>query len=327
MRSRITGNGGLLLAIILACAMSAIEFYFGTTQRFGGGLGICLPSPNLWVIPSTVSWLLNISLIIILGLSLHLFNKTYNFVSSSDTVLPAVFIFLCGSNPWIDGMLTSSVIMMTANLICLHLLFGCYRSPKGMQQLFVVGSILSLCSMFQYAFIFLIPAYMIIALILKCFNFKSFVAMLLGIASPYWIGLGSGIISPDSFAPPTFTSLFDIFENRQTLFIGLLNCAVTIIISLMLTLYNAVKLYAGNTRRRLLNNSIIFLGLAATICIVCDVKNIPVYIATVYMVMAVQLANLFALRNVRYARYLILFIMLLYTASFVLMETGFNFIR
>lgn len=327
MRTRIIGNGGLLLSIILVCAMSATEFFLGNPQHLQGELGICMPSPNLWKLPAVGSWILNLSSIILLGLFLHLFNKTYNFVNSSDTVLSAAFIFLCGSNPWINAMLTSSVIMMAANLICLQFIFGCYRSQKGMQPLFIVGSVLSLCSMFQYAFVFLIPAYFIIALVIKCLHFKSFIAMLMGVVAPYWIGIGLGIIPLDSFSMPTFTNLFVDFGTKQTLLVGLLNCAVTIVLSLMLALYNAVKLYAGNTRRRLLNNSVIILGVAATICIICDVDNIPVYMATLYMVLAAQLANLFALHNIRRPNTIVFILTFLYLASFVLMETGLNFIH
>lgn len=322
MRYRIIGNGGLILAIILACAMSAIEFFIGDPQLLKGELGICMPSPNTWTLPPVASWILNLTLIIVLGLSLHLFNKTYNFISSSDTVLPAAFIFLCGANPWIDGMLTSSMILMAANLICLHLMFGCYRSQKGMQQLFIVGSILSLGSMFQYAFVFFIPAYIVIAIVLKCLNIKSFTAFIMGIVAPYWIGIGFGLIPLESFSLPTFTNLFDGFGSKQTIFVGLLNCAVTIVMALIIALYNAVKLYAGNTRRRLLNNAIIILGLASAISIVWDVDNVPAYMATIYLVLGVQLANLFALHNVRHPQAVIFLITLLYIASYVLMEIG-----
>lgn len=311
-----------MLAILMACVMSAVVYFFGNPQHLEGELGICMPSPNLWQLPAVASWLMNLGMIIMLGIFLHIFNKTYNFVNSSDTMLPAAFIFLCGSNPWIDAMLTSSVIMVAANLICLQFIFGCYRSEKGMQPLFIVGSVLSLCSMFQYAFIFLIPAYIIIALVIKCLHFKSFIAMLMGVAAPYWIGIGLGLIPLESFSMPSFSNLFDGFGSKQALLVGLVNCAVTIAISLLLALYNAVKLYAGNTRRRLLNNAIIVLGLTCAVCCVCDVDNIPVYMATLYMVMAAQLANLFVLHNVRYPHTTIFILVALYIVSFVLMETG-----
>lgn len=325
MRNRVIGNGGLLLAIILACAMSAVEFFLGNPQYLEGELGICLPSPNLWNFPPVFSWLLNLSLIIILGLALHIFNKTYNFVSGSDTVVSAAFIFLCGANPWIDSILTSSVIMMGINLMCLSLLFSRYRSHDAMQEIFIAGTLLSICSMFQYAFIFMLPAYIIIAFMLKCMNLRSFIALVLGVAAPYWIVIGMGLIPLDAFSMPTFTNLFTGFESREILFVGILECAITIALSLMLTLYNAVRLYAGNTRRRHFNNAIIILGIIATVALAFDADNMPVYMATIYMVLAVQLGNLFALRQVRHAPLIFVIIALLYLAAFVLMETGFNF--
>lgn len=326
MRNRILGNGGLFFAIILGCLLSAFDFFFGNPQRLEGNLGICFPSPNLWVIPDLGSAILNLIFIVITGVALHLFNKTYNFVSSTDTIFPASFIILCCANPWIGGLLSSSILMALANLMSMSLLFGAYRSRNATQQLFVCGSICALGAMFEYAFLLMIPAYIISAMLLKCFNFKGLVAIIMGIAAPFWVGVGLGIVPLDSFEMPTFTNLLNGFETNDALLIGLLNCGLTILITFLLTLDNAMKLYAGNTRRRLFNNSLIALGSVCAICIACDTDNIPVYMATLYMVMASQLANLFALHNLRYGKALLLFLLLLYLAAFILMETGIQWI-
>lgn len=322
MRSRTLDNGGLILAILLACAMSATDFFIGTSHRLEGELGICMPSPNLWTLPSLASWILNLSMILLIGIVLHFFNKTYNFVNSTDTVLPAAFIVLCTSNPWISGMLTSSIIMAAAQLACLSTLFSCYRSKNATQQIFLVGTILSIGSMFQYAFLFFIPAYLIVALILKCLNFKGFIAMLMGVSAPYWVGIGLGIIPVDTISMPTLTNLFVGFDSRQALIVGVLNCGITTLLLFLVSLSNMVKLYAGNTRRRLFNNAILTLGVVSVICIICDFDNIPVYMATLYMALAAQMANLFALHNVRNARTILFFILAIYVGAFVLMENG-----
>lgn len=319
MRQRIVGNGGLLLAVILACALSALDFFVGLLPDLDGRLGICLPSPNLWPIPDMASWLINLALILILGFIIHFFNKTYNFISSGDPVPSAAFIFLCGTNAWINGLLTSSVILMGANLLCLNLLFKAYRSPKGAAELFTVGFILALGSMTEYAFVFMIPAFLLIAATLKCLHIKSFIAYLIGIITPYWIGLGLGLIPIDILSYPTITNFFEDFAPKQSVLAGLLNGAVTILILFLLLLSNAVKLYAGNTRRRLMNNSIVILGLAVSICMVCDVDNITAYFATLYFVVSTQLANFFVLHNVRHCMQIILSIMLLYLIGYFFM--------
>lgn len=323
MRHKVLGTGGLLVAVVMTCIMSAIEFFVGHPHELEGMLGICIPSPNLWMLPQYLSWIINLLMIIILGLSLHLFNKTYNFISSSDTILPSTFIFLCGANPWIDGLLTSSVIVMLANLLCLNMLFRCYRSQKGMVNLFTVGVILSFGSMFDFAFVFLSAAYILIAATLKCLNFRSFIAYLMGLVTPYWIGLGLGLIPLDGLSYPTITNLFDDFASKESLLIGMLNGAVTMLFLLILVLSNAVKLYAGNTRRRLMNNAIVILGLAVSICLVCDADNATTYFATLYFVLATQLANLFVLHNIRYPGLIIFLTVALYLAAYIFMVIGY----
>ncbi|MBD5196458.1 MAG: hypothetical protein HDS89_03280 [Bacteroidales bacterium] len=323
MRNRIVGNGGLLIAILMACALSALDFFVGHPQDLEGMLGICLPSPNLWPIPDIASWITNLVLLVVLGIALQFFNKTYNFISSSDTVFPAAFIFLCGSNPWISGLLTSSLILMGANLLCLNLLFNCYRSPKGQVELFTVGVLLALGSMTEYGFIFMIPVYLLIAATLKCLHFKSFIAYLMGLITPYWIGIGFGIIPLDILSYPSITNLFEDFATKQSLLIGLLNGAVTILMLVILVLSNAVKLYAGNTRRRLMNNSLVILGFAVSICMICDADNITAYFATLYFVVAAQLANFFVLHNVRHPGTLIFVFVALYLVAYFFMISGY----
>lgn len=322
MRQRVIGNGGLLIAILMACSLSAVAFFLGNPQDLEGRLGICLPSPNLWAIPDDISWGINLALLIIIGLSLLLFNKTYNFISSSDPVLSAVFIFLCGANPWISGLLTSSLLLLGINIICLHLLFRSYRSSKGMEEMFLSGLLLSFGSMAEYAFIFMIPAFLLIAATLKCLHFKSFMAYIIGLITPYWIALGTGLIPLDTLSYPSITNLFEDFVSKQSLLAGLLNGAFSILILLLLWLSNMVKLYAGNTRRRLMNNSIIIIGFVVSICMICDSDNITAYFATLYFVLAAQFANFFVLHNLKQARIWVALIIIIYLISFYFMTFG-----
>ncbi len=320
MRYKTVGIGGYLFAIVLACAMSAFTFIHGSEQRLLGELGLCLPSPNEWQILPLASWIINLILLLVAGIMLYFFNKTYNFVSSPDMLLPSGFLVMTASIPWINAELTSSMILVVVNLICLMVLFGQYKSRNATQQIFSVATLLSIGSMVQYAFVFMIPLYTLIAVILKCFRFKEFLAMLMGLAAPYWVALGFGLIKPEQFSLPTLTNLFDGFTTGEDLLFGLLNVGLTILLSLMISLNCAVKLYAGNSRRRLYNNAINILGLGCVACICCDFSNLTAYLATVYMISAVQIANVFALWNVRKSKSIIFGVMLAYVAFYLLME-------
>ena len=58
------------------------------------------------------------------------------------------------------------------------------------------------------------------------------------------------------------------------------------------------------------------------ICVVFDFDNLPVYMGTLYLATALQIANFFALHNIRYGRTWVFIITMIYVASFVLMENG-----
>lgn len=320
MRSKTIDIGGFLVAVVLACAMSALTFFSGSSPLLEGELGICLPSPNRWQMLPLVSWLLNICLILGISITLSVMNKTYTFINSPDMLLPAAFLVMAAASPWISGLLTSSTILATVNIVCLVLLFGCFKSRNATQEIFIIATSLSIGSMFQYAFVFMVPVYIVIAIILKCFRFKEFLALLMGLIAPYWIGVGMGILRIDEFSLPTLTNLFDGFTTGRDLLIGLINCGFTVLLSLMISLNCAVKLYAGNSRRRLYNNAINILGLGCVACMICDFNNLPTYLETLYLVAAVQIANLFALWNIRKSDSLIFLLMLIYVGFYCLMQ-------
>ena len=320
MHRRVVGNFGLFIAIVLACFFCIVNYLFAPTPHATDNFGICFPSPNIWPIDSFVSAIFNLLLILLAGFLLVIFNKTYNLTNVYELILPASFFILYSTNPCIEPEISSSTLLIFANLTSLFILFKCYRSVSASKEIFIVGTILSIGSMFQYAFLLFIPIYFLICLILRCMNFKGFIALILGVAAPYWTGIGLGLIPIDSFKTPSFTHIYDVWGNQQTLFFCFINCGVTILITFLIALYNSVKLYSGNTRHRLFNRAIILLGAASAIMMVCDADNLPAYIPVLYLVTSVQLANLYTLHNLKYPRFLILILFILYTSSFIFMN-------
>jgi len=319
VKQKVSGTEGLVLALILAAVLSAVNFFVGNPPHLEGNMGICLPSPNLWPIADLWSWAINLALLLIMGLALHISNKDFSPVQTTDTVLAAAFLIFAASNPWITGFLNTSIIMVIVNFIALNILFGCYRASNATQQLFVVATMLSFGSMFQYAFIFMIPAYICIAVMMKCLRFKGIIAFLMGLAAPYWIVVGLGIVPLSSFALPSLTNLSDGYTTTSDIFIGILNIGITAIMAVLMFLNNAVKLYAGNSRRRLVNNSIAVLGLISAISMCVDFNNLTAYLATFYLASAVQLSNTFELSNIPRSRVWFAVIALIYTVSFAAM--------
>ena len=293
------GKKGMVLAAIAAGIMCAVAFYFGPDTRLSGELGICLPSPNLWNIPPLWSWIINTLSLGAIATGAYFLNRHFNFIRSTQPVVPALFLVLTASNPWICNHLSVSTLVCAVNVFNLAVLFSCYRERNTTQQMFLIGTMVSVGSMVEYAFLpFLIP-YIASAIIMKAFRIKEFLAMGMGLVAPYWVGLGLGLISPEWFRLPELSDLFNGKVEAPELFVLMLSLAVAAFIGVILGLNNSIKLYAGNSMVNALNLAISLVGLMSILCIIVDFTNMTSYIATLYFTVAVQIANLCALWHIR----------------------------
>lgn len=313
------GKTGMVLAALAAGTMCALTYFFGPESRLSGELGICLSSPNLWDIPQLWSWIINTAGIGLIAVGAFLLNRHYNFIRSTQPVLPALSLVLTASNPLITHHLSTSTLICAVNLMSLSVLFGCYRQRNATQQMFLIGTMFSVGSMIQYAFIPYILPYAIGAIMMKAFRIKEFLAMGMGIIAPYWVGVGLGIISPEWFKLPEITNLFNGFAQAPDLFLLMVSVGIASFFGLLLGLNNSIKLYAGNSRINALNMSISLVGVVSILCIIIDFSNMMAYIATLYFTVAVQVANLCALWHIRREWLLTAIPALIYIGLFVAM--------
>lgn len=319
MRNQASGNIGLVIALIAAIAMSVIAHFYALIPAVGFNEGICFPGPGNWDIYSLISWMLNLIVLLGAGLFPMLLNKTYNFINNTDTVIPTVLLVLCGSNVWLNTGLNQSLFLALLLMLVAYILFDCYRVRKSMNELFLVGTIIAIGSMFEYAVLPFVVAVIMIGIVINCMSFKGFVAFLMGLLAPYAIVIGFGIVNIQDITIPQFQILFmREFQGEQE-FILWLNAAITAVIFMLCTLYNAVGLYAGNTRRRKLSNCLMIMGWVAIISIVLDSNNISAYLATLYFSLAVQMANLFGLHQIKYKHTMLVSMAALYVLNFVIM--------
>lgn len=316
------GKTGLVLAVMAMIAMTAVSFVFRPEMRISGELGICMPSPNLWDINPVSSWIINTVLLGAIAAGGFFLNRTHNFIRSTQPVLPAMFLVLAGSNPWLNYYLSSSTLICAVNLMALSVLFGEYNSRNATQPMFVIGTFISIGSMFQYAMLPMTVAYILGAIIMKSFRIKEFLALMMGLLAPYWVGVGLGLISPDAFEVPDITNLFSDFAKASEIFVMALSVGIAIFFGGLLAMNNSIKLYAGNSRVNALNMTVTLLGLVCSVCIIVDFSNMLAYLGTLYFYVAVQVANLCALWKMRKEWLAVLIPGVIYIGFFLAMILG-----
>lgn len=310
-------KGNSTAIVILAMAMCCVSFLFMKAEVLPEQRGISLPAPEAWPLIPIAGWGLNILLLLITSGALSLVNKNYSLIPGSRSNMPGLFFLMSASIPMIGARLTGAVILAPAMLTCLSMLCSSFRSRNATQEIFIIATILAIGSMTVYAFILMIPAILVIVAMFKCLRFKEAIAFILGLFAPYWIAVGFGIISIEDFRLPLPVTIFEAENYDPKLFIVLLNLGISAILTLILTFYNSIKLYAGNPQRRFFNMAYNIAGFWAMICMIFDFSNLLTYTATFYILCALQFSNMFALWNVARPKLCTTLITLLYLGFFI----------
>ncbi len=284
--------------LLLAAALMLGAGFFGVIPSSTHDSGICLPSPNLWPIIPLWSKIINGAAIGGFSLWIWFLNKGYNFVRNSGFTVPAIFVILAASNPFITGAIDTSTLLLAFWLLCFSVLFDCYRQRNSTQEIFLVSTFLSIGSMIDYAYLVMAPMVIIAAVMLKAMRLREFLAFLMGLIAPYWIGLGFGLLKPEDFHVPQFAN----FTNGAILPSDMLTMSVGVgiisICAVLGALNTAVKLYAGNPQTRTYNYAVYILAIYSLACMVFDSSHLLSYIQTLYFGIAVMFGNLLALNNI-----------------------------
>ena len=277
-----------------------------------GNKGLCLRSPNYWNLSRELSTILNSGALLLCIIGMHLLNKAYNFITETDKLLPVLLFIMLPSNAWTDIILNSGTLLLGGMILCMAILIPTYRCQNATREYFVVATIGGVGAMFQYAFI-LIPIWALISgFVLKSLHIKEFATLILGLLAPYWVASGLGIVPLDAYSLPVPSNLFDRFPAKNELFVTIVNIGLTFIPAILIGLNNAVKLYAGNSRRRCICHTISIAGLLAAVCICIDFTNIAAYIPLLYLTAAVQYANMQSLWHLPRPQILVIVLAVMY---------------
>lgn len=283
------------LAVVLLILTFAI---FPTVAPYGD-LGLCLPSPNQWKIPHFLSWLAGSALLLLSVVVAETSNKKYNFIHDPFSVLTAVLLVLLTCNCIPTAMLSTSTLILLANAVCFFIILSTYEEMNASKEFFIVGTLPAIGAMFQYSFLWMIPVYAGAGILMKSFRLRELIAFLFGIVSPYWIAVGLGWISLDSFRLPESLTIFSKSAVQEDIFITLVTTGITAFLALILALYNGVRLFSRNSRLRSIHMAFNLMGFVAILAIILDFNNFVAWSGTLSLWLALETATLLDLYNIR----------------------------
>lgn len=298
MTRRILYPAGMLGILIICLLLGLLGAISPDSLSSNANAGIAFPSPNIWFFPPIISELINAVGIGICGAILFLINKNFGLIRTGQPLGAAIFLPVCFANLPIGGHWTATPLVTLTVLIIFAILFVSFRARNATRSSFLIATCLSVGSMVEYAFIPLALATFISTFFMEAMRPKEFLAFGLGIIAPYWVTLGLGIISPFELRlTPPVTVFHGGFQ--YPIFIQLLLIGVMALSALVLSLFNGLILYAGNSRVRRCILVVNTFGLIAAISALLDINNIPAYWGVCALWFSLQLANFFTLRDLR----------------------------
>ena len=290
------GNETLIFGVVIAFVLTLISLFAMPGLNVPGDYGVCVASPNTWVLPRFLSWLLNILAVAATALLLSAMNRKYNLIPTSQPILPVCFLLLLSMNAAVTCRLGTPVMLMAVNAACLYILFDTYERPNSTQEFFIIATLLSFGSMIDYSFLMMVPVYVAGGFVMKSFRLREAIAFIFGLVSPYWIMVGMGIVGVDHFRLPMSTSLSHQLELNPDMMRCFISIGLASLIALVASIYNSVSLLHGNARVRCLHLSVNILGYVCLIAMIGDYNNLLAYAGTIYLWMSLEIVGLYANR-------------------------------
>ncbi len=309
-------RGAMGIAVI---AMIASVFYAvsaGAVRQICDDKVMIFPSVSQWISsPVTSMWVNFAVMLAIIALMIYI-NKAYNIPRTITLIYASFFAVLQTATPQISAQLCSGSVMALVVIVSMTLMFSVFGDPASRRRVFLVFFMLSSAATVQYAFILYIPVFLLACGQMRVFTLRTSLAALLGIATPWWILLGFGIITPADIRIPHFTGVTEVINSLDTILL-VSTIAFTVILTLTAYALSVLKLITYNARTRACNGLLTLITFVTVVAMAADFTNFITYLTLLNCCSAFFLGHLFVIRNSPRAWVAIISITVIYYAIYI----------
>lgn len=277
--------------IILYLAGIYLTGHLAAQPTGGTCTGLLAPGAGQWLAPTLLNRLLNALLVLVGGVLLLRINNRFSLIQK-HTLLPFIFFLLFELvSPSLtllgDGNVTAVVL-----LLLFTLLFHSYQSEKA-QPAFLIMLTLALCTLFCTRTVYYIPLFLIGFAQMRYLSVKSLLGALVGLVTPFWIGIGL-----DWIAPSQLTRLLPDFDLVIPQTIPYDNPQLwAVVLTALLGLFSGTTmLYTTFNEKRQIRAYNGFVNLSsvyAALLLILDYRNYTLYLPVLNAAVAMQAAIFF----------------------------------
>lgn len=270
-------------------------------------------SADMGVYAAAASTAVAISIALLLGY----LNKAYNLLRGYTMLQNAVFLSMMVATPVLLATFNAGVCVCIAVVLCCMLMYSSYGRTGSQRQVFTVFLLLSACSAFDYAFVVYMPVMWLACMQMRIFSARTILASLMGLATPWIIFFGFGIVEPADVVMPRLVDL-TLPAAADLPGITLLSTALfTAMVAVVCWLQNVMKIYSYNVQSRAQLGLISVILLVTMVVMALNLPHAAAFLPTLSMCAALQVAHMFAvIHNQPRSAVAILILILVYFAVY-----------
>lgn len=284
---------------------------------YGSGTGLLWESANQWISSAGFRVVVDIVLLGLICFGMGVLNRNYNMLHSTSVLYVALFMVLTAATPLIAARLTGSLIVCLVILAVVGCFYSVYMRPRRTRRIFLCFAVMSALSMADYAYLVYMIGFLAAFSQMRVATRRMLLAALMGIITPWWIVLGSGIADFSEIHLPHSPGIFSEMQ-RGELVVMIATVGVSVIACFLLCASNMVKIYTYNARARSISGLLIMLSLLTALLTLVDFGNSPQYLATLNCLTAFQLAHFFSINAQRRSYVVVCVAILIYAIIYFL---------
>lgn len=289
-------RGAAVMMFFIATATAAVALSLGLLPSFGIEDRFLFDIPDRLIPSPLISFLIGTAITGGAAATLIYVTGDYNPFRLRSSVSATIFIAMLLSVPSTICGFYSGMYLLAVIILCILLLFSVYQNKSQTRRVFLVFFILSTAGLFQYSLFLYVPVMMIGTMQMRVFSAKTFVAMLLGLITPFWILCGFGILDPTSIEMPTMKNVFSVFDKEELLPFAIAAGSI-FFFGVLLLMLNFLKLVGYNARIRSAYGVMTVTLFATLLYSVIDYYNLPVYLPLMAWGTAFQVSHILMSRN------------------------------
>jgi hypothetical protein len=275
-----------------------------------------IPSANLWIPSRQLSLIVGLAANVVIALLLFYINKRFIIIRSVSKLFIGMFLIMQVGFPSVMGQFYDGTLLCLMILCAMVPFFSTFQRPDRTRRLFLTFCIISFGSAIDYSFALYLLVFLLGCFQMQCLSLRGLLAVGLGILVPYWIMWGFGLISIDTFAVPSFVSIFNVVQGITLVHIFVYT-GITLLLGAGLGILNMMHIYSYNGRSRAYNGFWMLLSVVTVVLCFVDYSRLIIYLPILNCCTAVQIGHFFTINNVRRSFIPILCIVGIYVALFV----------